>query len=327
MDAVAAERFKTPLPASLAKLEAKVDASLGKPVVVHNPDVKPKVETVEGRPVDILSDHTFVPGDDEDQGEWKTKYTVLEKKFASQDREQKRQIQELTTTVASLQATIANLNDLLVQMRNHPAAPARETPEPKANMSLDADELDAGDFEGYGPEMTRLVGMVNDLKKENRTLKQQDSRLERIEAETAEIEQARFEAKVSELSPHWRTINLLPEFVKWLGDAGRTIAQTHATKRDHASLADVFNSFIRLTGWEPEQGTQGAEDGLESQVVPETGGAGPVIQQPKKRVSQAEYQEALRQFTKGQITEAQLDKVLIGYQQTVQAEAAARRGK
>lgn len=295
-----ADKWKPQVPQALLDKEKEVDEQFKKEeepkLTVHNPDLEKEPEEPEEEPEVIEEDY-------------QTKYKVLQNKFDSQDRNQKREISDLRLQISTLQGTIQNLNDLLLQTRQERPKETEKEPN-RENPDLTTEE-----FEGYGPEMLKLVSVVNSLKKENTDLRSKVGKVDSLGEVVNRTETTSFNDKITTLCNDWAVINEMPEFIQWLGSA-KAVLQGHYDSRDAVKVAGFFNDWKRLTGWGKDKGEKGA---LEEQVVPESSATTPPSQKKTlKKVTQAEYDKAFDDLRNKRITEAEFDKVLMAYQRTIQ---------
>lgn len=328
-------KYQTPLPAFLANLEKEVDEKLNlkpdegeqkpKEVVIHNPDLEKKDETSE-KPVESDSQA-------QDEEAYKVKYEVLEKKFSSQDSSQKRQISDLQTQVATLQGTVQNLNDLLIQTRSDNLKRDKETEkEPDEDLTFAPDQ----DLEEeYGPEMVKLVKA---LKKQNETidllrneLNDKSQKLDTIDRTVQVSEEDRRvqsdRAKELEIQQKYCKdfieLQHSDDFATWLNSDQwrKDQAVRYFTEGNLAAVGSIANQFIQETGWKPTGGngkSRAAE--LEEQVIPDTASSSATLKNDKsfQRVSQAQYDKAFSEYRAGNMSEAEFDKILINYKKTIQ---------
>lgn len=314
----AATQWQAPLPESLKALDAEADKQIAKAskVVIHNPDLKKPVAAKTPADDDILSRYQDSSrGDDED---FRVKYEVLRGKFDKQARD----FQDLQAIVNAQRETINNLNQLVLNLKT--TRDDRQPDEDEDRQHFNQDDLSEDDFQGYGPEMKTLLNKVKTLEQKNAD---QEQRLQGIHETAAETEHERFIAKVLQACPHFEAVNSLPEFAEWLGQGWKKEkAQQYANERNAVALAEVVNDWIRETGWTPSGGKHdSSQGGLGDQVIPDTSSSQPGRGTKTPKVSQAQYQQAVLDYTRGTITEAQLDKVLLAYNQTVQEEQGRRR--
>lgn len=316
-----------PPPQALLDAEKKIDAEL-KGEKADTGDEKGTITVTleeDAKPTDLLEERKPAPAKDEH--EWETMYKVLEGKFSSQDRDQKRQIESLTATITSLQETIANLNALLLKTHEKPAGAGK----PDAKQAVDEGGLNPEDYDGYGAEITRMAMKVNTLSKENAELKAKLSKVDRMEESFARSEEQSkeqegraWEGRMNGLCP-WTEVNESPEFLEWLKQDGGVMlerAQAYSNARLADKLHGVVKMFMKETGWKAAE----SREGLEGQVVPESHGGGPRHSKKTKRVTEQEYAKAVDDCLHKRITEAQLDQIIVAYNRTIQEDRARKQG-
>jgi predicted RNase H-like nuclease (RuvC/YqgF family) len=323
------KNWAPPIPKEILQQEAAADAVIKGEAAPGDKPITTDLEK-EGKPTDLVGESAQKPPKEEDEGNWETKYRVLQGKYDSEIRSLTQGNRDMTTKVEALQETIANLNNLLIQMRTEKPA-ARAPAESFEHAAAEDGDLTERDFEGYGPEMPKFYRRFTALEAENAALKAKLGTVDRMEKVVTRTEEEAkrqeglsWETRMNSICP-WTEVNNAPEFLTWLqADGGfmLNLAQGYADQRQAEKLHGVVKRFIKETGWTKAE----PAEGIESQVVPEGAGDG-VPRQTKKqgRVTEADYNQALKDFTQKRITEAAFDKIIMGRQRTIQEERAGRR--
>lgn len=316
-----------PIPKAILDQEAAADAIIkdeAEPgdTIIHNPDLEREEKT------DILPEPAAKPKEEAPEKDWETKYRVLQGKYDSEVRALQQGNRDLTTKVEALTETIANLNNLLIQMRSEKPASEKEV------VPGEDGDLTEESFEGYGPEMSKFYRRFTALETENATLKEKLRKVDRMEQvitrteEQAKVDEA--EAWVNRLTHllgfSWHEVNDAPEFETWLKADDNLLleqAQTCSNARKAEKLIKIVQQFQRETGWKPSE----PREGIEGQVVPDSVGPG-TPRQPKsqKRVTEAQYKRAIedRCAIPPRITEGEFDRIIMAYQRTIQEDRVGR---
>lgn len=272
------------------------------------------LDQLPGRPREPES-----PADNDKLQTLKGKYEAETARLLHVNRQQEAMIDNLQRSMDALQAKID-------EMSANPPAPERKI-----------EQLDAGEYESYGEEMTRLVERMNLLIDENQNLRQTivdmrgksgPDKLQDLESTVKDLATANqrtarqnYVAQLDVMVPNWREINNNPKFIEWLKKpdpvTGISMQQVieHANQvMDVRRVAAIFNAFDGKTPAKKKQ--------LEEQVVPgDGGGYNPDLvggDGASKMVDRTALKKAEKDFVDGRISEADYDKVVSDFQKSLQ---------
>lgn len=279
----------------------------------------------------------------EEPVDYEQKYKVLQGKYDAE-------VPGLQEALSGANETIASQNKIIASVQ--PGKPPGEGEEEKTAEQKAAEEaseaegkLKVEDFEGYGAEM---IEMVNLVKGQAKTIREQDEKLKKIderqdESEDRDVASAAttFYTDLTKEVEDWRTINKSKEFLGWLAEKDPFTGLTRHTLLEdaHAVLdldrvAHFFTAFKEDGGKPPvetpsgeekteeEKAAEAAEAELAAQVIPDTGG--PVTppgtpQVPK--VTRAQLAKATKDYQTGRISEEAFTKIANEFQTAIAAGA------
>jgi len=336
-------KWKTKVPQALKDAEAKANAAIeGDKQEPKNTDLEVKNDQTNPQVTDQPIDDKKVvePETDPDkllnmpvtEDTFEQKYKVLQGKFDKQMGDLNQRVTELSGNLQRANETIYNQNQLILSMQAEKAAtPAQpQLPEEPEFPSLDFND------DSYTEEEVQIAKTVNSMANVIKDLRSQVKGLEgqlgtRIDMVQQTVEQANREAlhnQITALCPHWQTVNELQEFISWMGEINLGRLQDAYRKGNAPEVSKYFNKWIKATGWTPQGQAQPGlvtTTGMENQIVPDTvsTGSGVVPSQQAGRVTETEYQKALQDRIKGRINDEQFNKIVLGYQKTIQ-EARSR---
>ena len=256
------------------------------------------------------------------EGQWEHKYNVLQGKYNKEIGGLKELVDDLRSQMERQDVVIQGLNS-----QQSVAAP----------KSIDLDDLDPEDFQGWGDEMKAMVTTVNKLKgiisDQNQVIaglkgvKSQpaDSGLaSRVENLETEANDGRIAAYLKYLDDNikgdWRKLNVNPRFISWLAVVDpismkpRKEALGLAAQNLRGSqVASIFNLYITENG--SNAGVSIADE------LPLGGGDGGGDFTPTATLTAADVHKAQSDFVKGRITEEEFDKIYSKYQSTLRRQA------
>ena len=169
---------------------------------------------------------------------------------------------------------IEQLRDLLAQVQDHNNSRAQEPAEPQKPSYTDNEVNAFGqDMVEYVHEVAKTIAtqMIGPIQDELKALKGTVDKTSEVTHLTA---QERFDTKLDQLSPSWRKLDADDSFIDWLKEntAMQRVFADGVKALDHATVANVFNSYEKLTGKSEEVKTakrQTRNTDLEAQVAPE----------------------------------------------------------
>jgi len=257
-------------------------------------------------------------------------FKVLRGKYNKEVGDLRSELEEARSLLSQANATISNLNDIIVAQQKQPSGVDVDTEEDEGAKPkvIPTKELKKEDFQAYGEEMTDMVDTVNALLKENQELKakygevgtQVKSIGETVEKDASE----RFYDVLTKKVKKWRSINKDPRWHNYLAqiDAGtgiqrqRLLDDAHQ-KGDVARVAHWFNSFIKETGYQPEGGGDEITPSLEDEITPDETGGGGAIQPEDETVTRAQFQKASKDYIDKRITKEEFDKISLAFQRSI----------
>lgn len=272
----------------------------------------------------------------QDGGEWQHKYQVLEGKYNSEMQRLEIVLQNQDALMKTMQQTIESL-----QAGQAPAAAAA----PAASVN----KIDPKLFDTYGTEMVELATGFNSLIEENAALKAQiasapaaaqssegfdevKGRVDNIEAGMMISKKDQYYDALDRAVPTWEQINVTPAFNQFLDTTNPIYNATyrqimaHAHKNlDARQVSAVFFEFNRVSGITPEPGSTVVpdNDSLAAEAVPTPAGG---AQSPEDLTGkQADVitvemlKDAKMKVIRGQLTEAEYDKLVASYQRQLKA--------
>jgi hypothetical protein len=331
------EEDLTNVPASVLKqqreAERKIKEAQGK--ATQEADQNQPVNTVNDEPaVDEPAQATAQPAAQAAQpaiedgthqeGQWEHKYNVLQGKY-------NKEISDLKGLVDDLRGQMER-QDVVIQGLNSQQSAAAPT-------SIDLDDLDPEDFQGWGDEMKVMVTTINKLKGiisdqsqiisdlKGRTAQTSGndnglaSRVENLESEANEGRIASYLKYLDDnIKGDWRKLNVDQRFISWLAiidpismKPRKEALGVAAQNLRGAQVASIFNLYIAENG--NSAGVSVADE------LPSGGGDGGGDFAPKATLTSADVQKAQSDFVKGRITEAEFDKIYSSYQSTLRRQA------
>jgi len=263
-------------------------------------------------------------------GDFKHKYDVLQGKYNTEMKEMRLEIQALRNNLQQANATIASLNELVMETGSK--IPKDDDEPGKSEKVIPKGSLNIEDYEGYGDEMVDMVNLVNSLKQQNETLLNQINDLGgevQVVGKTIKEESAnKFYDALTKLVPDWRKVNKEQGWLQWLGNEDPGTGEVRQDLLDKAhqkgsvqSVAHWFKSWMNESGYKPGTGTgnQPGSRSLEDEVVPgETSGSeGPVDTGAFKVVTREQFQKAAKDRVDGKITSEQFLKIQQNFQRSI----------
>ena len=327
----------TNVPASVLKQQREAERKIkeAKDKTAHEDDQTLPVNTVVDEPaVDETAQATDQPAaqaaqpaiDDgtHQEGQWEHKYNVLQGKY-------NKEITDLKNLVDDLRGQMER-QDVVIQGLNSQQSEVAPT-------SIDLDDLNPEDFQGWGDEMKVMVTTVNKLKgiisDQNQIisgLKGQTTQMpERDDGLASRIENLESEANEGRISSYlkylddnikgdWRKMNIDPKFISWLTVVDPISMKTRkealgvaAQNLRGSQVASIFNLYITENG--NSAGVSIADE------LPSGGGDGGGDFTPKETLTSADVNKAQSDFVKGRITEKEFDKIYSSYQSTLRRQA------
>ena len=258
------------------------------------------------------------------EGQWEHKYNVLQGKY-------NKEISGLKDLVDDLRSQMER-QDVVIQGLNSQQSVA-------APKSIDLDDLNPEDFQGWGDEMKVMVTTVNKLKSiisdQNQIISglkgqtaqtpvKDDGLASRIENLESEANEGRIVSYLKYLDDNikgdWRKLNVNPKFISWLAIIDPISMKTRkealgvaAQNLRGSQVASIFNLYITENG--NSAGVSVADE------LPSGGGDGGGDFTPKATLTSADVHKAQSDFVKGRITEEEFDKIYSSYQSTLRRQA------
>ena len=256
------------------------------------------------------------------EGQWEHKYNVLQGKYNKEIGGLKELVDDLRSQMERQDVVIQGLNS-----QQSVAAP----------KSIDLDDLDPEDFQGWGDEMKVMVTTVNKLKgiisdqnqviaelKGNKSQPADSGLASRVENLESEANDGRISSYLKYLDDNikgdWRKLNVNPRFISWLAVVDpismkpRKEALGLAAQNLRGSqVASIFNLYITENG--SNAGVSIADE------LPTGGGDGGGDFTPQVTLTAEDVHKAQSDFVKGRITEEEFDKIYSKYQSTLRRQA------
>jgi len=286
----------------------------------HIEDPAPnKDELLNASPV--ISDGTT------DDGQWQHKYSVLQGKY-------NKEVSDLNGMVVDLKAQL-DRQEIVIQGLNSQQSE-------KAPTSVELDDLNPEDFNGWGDEMKAMVTTVNKMKSiindQNQIIAgfggkiiqpaqlPDDGLKDRVESLESEANNSRISAYLKYLDDNikgdWRAINKNANFIKWLGNVDPISLETRqkalvaaAEGLRGSQVASIFNAYIGANA-----SGKGVSVADELPAGDGSGGGDGLDTTPT--LTNNDVSKAQSDFVKGLISEDEFDKIYSQYQSTLRRSAA-----
>ena len=195
-----------------------------------------------------------------------------------------------------------------------------------------------------------MIEMVNLVKGQAKTIKEQNDRLKKIDERQEETEERGVESATStfytDLTKEvedWQIVNKSKEFLGWLavkdpftGLTRHTLLEDAHRTLDLDRVAHFFTAFKEDGGEKPEEGVEtpsgeekteeqiAAEAELAAQVIPDTAAGAEIPGAPKvPKVTIAQLTKATRDVQTGRITEEAFNKIANAFQTAIAAGTPA----
>lgn len=326
----AEKKYGTQLPPSLIEETKEILDEEEKTLTIRNPDLKSPEQIASELAEDVA------PGPDEDEvipdvlpekvRDYEHMYNVLDGKYKKDLGDLGQKVDGLGENLRLSQETIFNQNELIRSIKATPPVKPEEVPAPPPKVTkVDIDELVEEESIQLGEKVNTLIDEIEELKSQSAETAGKMETTERVVQSTAQTaaEQA-WKDHLDKLTaiPNYGPINDDPKFQEWLGDVGLENLRGKHNAMDSEAIKKTVETFVRVTGWESSDSDQIITEGLESQVVPESGAAGQGLKPKQKtgKVTDAMYNKATVDFTAGRITEDEWERVSLGYSKTKQEE-------
>lgn len=279
------------------------------PSAVAPTPVQAPVQAMQNTQVPPVAPHT----DDTFQH----KYKVLTGKYNAETRELRRVSQEKDAQIAALQQQMAQAPDAhrRVQTQQPATQPVAFDLDSEMAQISDAElqqMIKPKDLEDFGDDYWRQIIAVQRLNQPAASSVPQaepipsvlDQRFEDLEKRQQQQQDREFFADLSSIVPAWEQMEMTPEFVQWKGQkepmSGRTFGELieesyHAY--DPLRAATLFETYSQHLPSTPP-----STPGLESQVVPETGGTPSPGEFSKPTMPLDQWQREMQELTKGVMT-------------------------
>jgi hypothetical protein len=259
--------------------------------------------------------------------DWEHKFKVLQGKYNAE-------IPQLRDQVTKANATIANLNSLIVQLNEESKRPEQpEDGKPSTQLPSDAaiQGLNPSDFEGYGEEMVAMVNLVNQQAGIIQNLK---SRIDNTETRVSKSEDQGFFSDLAKAVPDWEKVDADPGWLEWLagvdpmsGIQRQVLLNDAREKFDAERTVRIFNSFKQEVGWQTQLSSPAPKEEvisedetnpLEEQVAIESGPEGGPAE-VKKGITREQYRQAVDDVTQNRITREDFEKISNAFQRSIKA--------
>ena len=257
--------------------------------------------------------------------DYKQKYDVLQGKYDTE-------ISQLRNDLRQAQDTIAALNAKISKDSPKPDKEGKEgADKPEEGKKKSPKQLDKENFEGYGEEMVEMVNTVNDLIKENETLKGENTKLkgsvDAVGHSVAKTSQDKYYDALEEAVPDIWTINKDPKWLEWLGQEDPLTGKTRQQLLEEAQnnlnsnrVAMFFKSFSGGDGKPKPDSDDIPKE--EDNVVHDEGLAGDDTPKPKEtKITPAQLTKATQDRVHGRITEEAYKKICDDFQKQHQKGA------
>jgi hypothetical protein len=172
------------------------------------------------------------------QDDWEQRFRTLQGKYDSELPVLRSQISNYERINNTLSQQLASLTEQVQTLSTRPVAAA----------TAPADAVTSKDVEQYGAELIDVINRVaearaqaltTDLRGEIARLQTSVSRdVAGVTAHVKQTDRALYDQKLTEAVPDWRTINIDPEWLRWLGEYDPILGSTR-----QAALNTAYNNF------------------------------------------------------------------------------------
>jgi len=215
-------------------------------------------------------------GGEEPSSDINQRLSEMEQQIKTSDQRQR----TLEGMMDAKEAENRQLRDMLSKMHEQPAQPQQEAPQSNPD--------DAKDKELFGEDFVdmierRISARVNQLEQR---LGEAESAAQRSSQVSDDVQQERFQTKLTQRVSNWQEIDNDPDFRDWVSNSRTRVAiiKEAMANYDADAVADVFDQYIALKGKGQEKKPEPAKKPLESKVAPSKGRASsPSSESPEKK--------------------------------------------
>jgi len=233
-------------------------------------EVSPKLFKIEGQ-----EKKPIVPAVNFEQ-----EYKVLKGKYDKEVPRLNASLKEFNEKLATAQATIANLNELVLSLSSGRQSGKEDEDDDQGLKPAVVARLNPEDFEGYGPEMVDTANLINFLLEENKALKQGQTEtlqsVEQVRTVQAGDESTKFFTALTKGVPNWEAINQEQWWHDWLGEIDsysgikrQALVDNAVNSYDAPRLVAILKGAMKDCGYK-EDGGRPLHGNLGEQVVPDT---------------------------------------------------------
>ncbi len=279
----------------------------------------PPVEQVETPPVETQTPPVETPPSETptDTKDYKQAFNALKGKYKADTTKLSAELAQWKTIATTLQSAFDELKTAKAT-----AAPQVQTPAaPSAKQRPEMTDALAA-LETEQPEIFKIITQIQEQHQaEMADLRSKldgdlTSKLGNIESQVQMSAQERFESRLSEIIPEWRSIDTDPIFLGWLNEVepytGRTkmaLIQQATLEHNAARVAKFFNDYKSAQNQAPEvefdddlnpKSSATPASKVEKQVAPpRSGGGTPPLQPKSPLLTRAQYDKFMKDSMHG----------------------------